>query len=84
VTQLTGVYAGGTVTWTWTLPDGLAKADVTYSYEATNPSDTTRGSVEEATVSVDAVAGENCMEISTVSRSSGRMSDPMRACVTVP
>lgn len=84
VTQLTGVYAGGTVTWTWTLPDGLAKADVTYSYEATNPSDTTRGSVEEATVSVDAVTGENCMEISTVSRSSGRMSDPMRACVTVP
>ena len=72
------------MTWTWSVPDGLATADVTYSYEGSSPAGTTHGSVEAATVSVDGASGENCMEITTVSRSSGRMSDPVRACQTVP
>ena len=55
-----------------------------YSYEGSGPAGTTRGSVEAATVSVDGASGENCMEITTVSRSSGRMSEPVRACQTVP
>ena len=84
VTSLTGEYADGQVTWTWSVPDGLATADVTYSYEGSGPAGTTHGSVEAATVSVDGASGENCMEITTVSRSSGRMSDPVRACQTVP
>ena len=84
VTSLAGEYADGQVTWTWSVPEGLATADVTYSYEGSSPVGTTRGSVEAATVSVDGVTGENCMEITTVSRSSGRMSEPVRACQTVP
>ena len=84
VTSLAGEYADGQMTWTWSVPEGLATADVTYSYEGSSPVGTTRGSVEAATVSVDGVTGENCMEITTVSRSSGRMSEPVRACQTVP
>ena len=84
VTSLAGEYADGQVTWTWSVPDGLATADVTYSYEGSSPVGTTHGSVEAATVSVDGASGENCMEITTVSRSSGRMSEPVRACQTVP
>ena len=84
VTSLAGEYADGQVTWTWSVPDGLATADVMYSYEGSGPAGTTRGSVEAATVSVDGASGENCMEITTVSRSSGRMSEPVRACQTVP
>ena len=84
VTSLAGEYADGQMTWTWSVPDGLATADVTYSYEGSSPAGTTHGSVEAATVSVDGASGENCMEITTVSRSSGRMSEPVRACQTLP
>jgi len=65
----------------WT---GPAPADIVYAYEATGPAGTSRGRVETTTAMVDGASGENCMEITTVSRSSGRMSDPLRACVDVP
>lgn len=84
VTNLAGEYADGHVTWTWTAPDGPAKSDMSYSYEGSRPGASERGRVDATTVRVAASSGENCMEIATVSRSSGRMSDPARACVAVP
>ena len=81
---LTGEYADGVVTWTWTAPTGPAPADIAYTYEATGPAGTSRGRVETTTAMVDGASGENCMEITTMSRSSGRMSEPLRACVDVP
>ena len=80
MTNLSGEYADGTVTWTWSAPQGAAPADLTYTYESSGAS----GSVETTTVSVDGASGENCMQITTVSRSSGRMSDPVRQCTVVP
>ena len=63
---------------------GPAPADIAYTYEATCPAGTLRGRVETTTAMVDGASGENCMEITTVSRSSGRMSEPLRASVDVP
>ena len=84
VTSLSGEYADGTVTWTWSAPQGAAKADLTYTYESSGAGGSASGSVEVTTVSVDGATGENCVEITTVSRSSGRMSDPVRQCMVVP
>ena len=84
VSGLAGEYADGVVTWTWTAPMGPAPTDIVYTYEATGPAGTSRGRVETTTAMVDGASGENCMEIMTVSRSSGRMSEPLRACVNVP
>jgi len=81
---LTGEYADGVVTWTWTAPTGPAPTDIVYAYEATGPAGTSHGRVETTTAMVDGGSGENCMELTTVSRSSGRMSEPLRACVDVP
>lgn len=63
---------------------GPAPADIAYTYEVTGPAGTSRGRVETTTAMVDGASGENCMEITTVSRSSGRMSEPLRASVDVP
>ena len=84
VTNLSGEYADGTVTWTWSAPQGAAQADLTYTYESSGAGASASGSVETTTVSVDGASGENCMQITTVSRSSGRMSDPVRQCTVVP
>jgi len=84
VTNLSGEYADGTVTWTWSAPQGAAPADLTYTYESSGAGGSASGSVETTTVSVDGASGENCMQITTVSRSSGRMSDPVRQCTVVP
>ena len=84
VTNLSGEYADGTVTWTWSAPQGAAQADLTYTYESSGAGGSASGSVETTTVSVDGASGENCMQITTVSRSSGRMSDPVRQCTVVP
>ncbi|WP_253953278.1 serine/threonine-protein kinase [Schaalia meyeri] len=84
VTDLTGEYADGLVAWKWSAPEGIAQSDIVYVYEGSSEGGTSRGRVKETTVSVDASSGENCMQVTTVSRSSGRLSDPVRACVTVP
>lgn len=84
MTNLSGEYADGTVTWTWSAPQGAAQADLTYTYESSGAGASASGSVETTTVSVDGASGENCMQITTVSRSSGRMSDPVRQCTVVP
>ena len=84
VTNLTGEYSGGEVTWTWSAPDGPAKSDISYSYEVVGAVGESRGSVDVTTVSVEGTTGENCVEVTTVSRSSGRMSDPVRQCLDVP
>ena len=84
VTNLTGEYSGGEVTWTWSAPDGPAKSYISYSYEVVGAVGESRGSVDVTTVSVEGTTGENCVEVTTVSRSSGRMSDPVRQCLDVP
>ena len=81
---MTGEYADGLVAWKWSAPEGIAQSDIVYVYEGSSEGGTSRGRVKETTVSVDASSGENCMQVTTVSRSSGRLSDPVRACVTVP
>ena len=84
VSGLVGEYSDGMVTWTWTAPVGPAPADILYAYEGSGAAGASRGRVETASVTVDGASGENCIEITTVSRSSGRMSDPVQACVEAP
>ena len=84
VSNLVGEYSDGTVTWTWTAPEGPAPEDIVYAYEGSGAAGKSRGRVDSTSVTVDGASGENCIEITTVSRSSGRMSDPVRVCVEVP
>ena len=84
VSGLVGEYSDGMVTWTWTAPVGPAPADILYAYEGSGAAGASRGRVETTSVTVDGASGENCIEITTVSRSSGRMSDPVQACVEAP
>ena len=84
VSGLSGQYSDGMVTWTWTAPDGPAPQDILYAYEGSGAAGTSRGRVESTSVTVDGASGQNCIEITTVSRSSGRMSDPVQACVEAP
>ena len=72
------------VTWTWTAPDGPSPQDILYAYEGSGAAGASRGRVETTSVTVDGASGQNCIEITTVSRSSGRMSDPVQACVEAP
>ena len=84
VSGLSGEYSDGMVTWTWTAPDGPSPQDILYAYEGSGAAGTSRGRVESTSVTVDGASGQNCIEITTVSRSSGRMSDPVQACVEAP
>ena len=84
VSGLSGQYSDGMVTWTWTAPDGPSPQDILYAYEGSGAAGTSRGRVESTSVTVDGASGQNCIEITTVSRSSGRMSDPVQACVEAP
>ena len=84
VSGLSGEYTDGMVTWTWTAPDGPAPQDILYAYEGSGAVGTSRGRVESTSVTVDGASGQNCIEITTVSSSSGRMSDPVQACVEAP
>ena len=84
VSGLSGQYSDGMVTWTWTAPDGPSPQDILYAYEGSGAAGASRGRVESTSVTVDGASGQNCIEITTVSRSSGRMSDPVQACVEAP
>ena len=84
VSNLAGEYSDGTVAWTWTAPEGPSPSDIVYAYEGSGAAGKSRGRVESTSVTIDGASGENCIEITTVSRSSGRMSDPVRVCVEVP
>ena len=84
VSGLSGQYSDGMVTWTWTAPEGPSPSDIVYAYEGSGAAGASRGRVESTSVTVDGASGQNCIEITTVSRSSGRMSDPVQACVEAP
>lgn len=92
VTSLTAVPQDGQITWTWT--DGGQQATTGaggehaapeyYTYVIQAPgagSHSQRADLNS--VQVQAVTGENCIEVTAVSKG-GRVSDPTRACVQVP
>ena len=72
VTNLSGEYADGTVTWTWSAPQGAAPADLTYTYESSGAGGSASGSVETTTVSVDGASGENWTNVGSGAPVHGR------------
>lgn len=90
VEALSGVVRDGTVFWTWRDAEngqsgsGSVGAAARYIYTASRPgTKDIVNSIVQNSVAIEALPGENCLEVSSVGED-GRQSSPVESCVTVP